>query len=124
MKTSLDKIQSKTALLIAFADKYQPGKRLNCLHAIDDSEKPPGVTFYTDDRAWILETFGVEGWQKQYQRDGWQHVQKLVDGVSVSIYQAYLVQPEPTNKTVNPALLTGREAGIELAKDAVQEVLA
>lgn len=113
MKTSLAKLLAKLTLLMEFEAKHQPGARHVSVHSVDDNATPPGVVlFAAPDREWILATFGADGWETHYRgEDGWMHVRKLVDGVLVTMYGAYLTKPEPrpAPRAVSPALLMGEE---------------
>lgn len=122
MKNSLAIIFRKLQALRAFEGLYQTEGHTVCTHALDDSGKLPLVTLYPEhDRQWILDTFGAEGWETDYADEGFQHVRKDVDGVTVAPFRAYQIDAEKCDpKAVAPELLTGREACIELAPSAVR----
>lgn len=122
MKTALANLSEKLRLLEAFEEKYQPGERLVCVHALEQ-HAPPYVTFYRRDRDWALSTFGVTGWQEDGASRGYRYMNvcKLVDGVLVSLDEAYEIQPSPEPCEVPSSLLTGAEAGIDLLSTSVRD---
>lgn len=124
MKTSLQILAQKLQTLTTFAEHFGiTDEILTCVQSFhDEKDKMPVVVFY--DCAWAFQTFGDHGWKPDYQSEGWQHAKRFAMGVEVKLYQAYRLDPQPEPGEINPALLTGREAGIELGPNAVRPVEA
>lgn len=131
MKTTLTQYATALAALIAFEARYKIGERFCCVHSISDSTKAlPGVTFYgdkgapSDDRDWVLDTFGREGWEKDGESDdGWQHVSKVVDGVRVGLHAAYPIEKKRAERAVDPAAFGAPAFGEHVVRDVTQHAL-
>jgi hypothetical protein len=104
----LRSLRHQITTLELFEAKYRIGDHHTCVHSLSPGGTPH-VVFYPDrdgSHDWAVAKFGAEGWEESDAIQGLQSVNRLIDGVKVTLHAAYPVavsheEPRP----VNPARL-------------------
>lgn len=109
MKKAAYKLIEEGQSFAVFAELHNVGDRDCALHPSTTS-KPGGVTFYSQDKDWVLAKFGRDDWQTDARGyDQMQSVSKIVDGRKVRLFNAYPCDNPTEGLPVNPAMFGVRE---------------